>query len=33
MSDFHKNTQNIEEAFERMTSMEPYHCNPFNNSS
>ena len=31
MSDFHKNTQNIEEALERMTSMEPYHCNPFNN--
>ena len=31
MSDFHKNTQNIEDALERMTSMEPYHCNPFNN--
>ena len=31
MSDFHKNTQNIEDALERMTSMEPYHCSPFNN--
>ena len=31
MPDFNMNTQSIEEALERMTSMEPYHCNPFNN--
>lgn len=31
MSDFPDNRQNIEDALKRMTSMEPYHCNPFDN--
>ena len=31
MADMHMNIQSMEEALERMTSMEPYHCNPFCN--
>ena len=31
MSDMNEKQVNIEEAVARMTSMEPYHCSPFDN--
>lgn len=31
MSKINMEAQSIDKALERMTSMEPYHCSPFDN--
>lgn len=33
ISDACETNENIEKAVARMTSMEPYHCSPFDNPS